>query len=82
MEPEYLYFRTYRLSLEYPGIEQEQICLERPNKLDTKRVCKLPDWYTNIPPCILRDAKAHTNNNLMLRTEEDYLSIALQEEIE
>ena len=31
-------------SLEYPGIEQEQIYLEHPNKLDTKKVCKMPDW--------------------------------------
>ena len=70
------------VSLEYPGIEQEQICLEQPSKLDTKKVCELPDWYTDVPPCILRDAKAYTTNNVTLRTDEDYLSIALQDEIE
>ena len=36
----------------------------------------------DVPPCIVRDAKAHTTNNVTLRTDEDYLSIALQDEIE
>ena len=70
------------VSREYPGIEQEQISLEHRSKLDTKKVCELPDWYTDVPPCILRDANAHTTNNVTLRTDEDYLSIALQDEIE
>ncbi|CAB3987995.1 Hypothetical predicted protein [Paramuricea clavata] len=70
------------VSREYPGIEQEQISLEHRSKLDTKKVCELPDWYTDVPPCILRDANAHTTNNVTLRTDEDYLSIALQNEIE
>ncbi|CAB4002222.1 Hypothetical predicted protein [Paramuricea clavata] len=69
------------VSREYPGIEQEQISLEHRSKLDTKKVCELPDWYTDVPPCILRDANAHTTNNVTLRTDEDYLSIALQDEI-
>ena len=67
--------------LEYHEIEQEQVSQEHPNKLDTKKVCKLSDRYRDAPPCILRDPKAHTTNNVMLRTDEDYLSIAVKDEL-
>ena len=63
-----------KISHEYPGLEQEQISLEHASKLDTKKVCELPDLYTDVPPCILRDAKAHTTNNVTLRTDRRELS--------
>ena len=70
----------WNMSQEYPGLEKAQISLEHASKLDTKKVCELPDLHTDFPPCILRDAKAHTTNNVTLRTDEDCHSIALQHE--
>jgi len=40
------------------GIERNKITTQHDKDLPSKTVRPLPDWYTDVPPCILKDEKA------------------------
>ena len=41
------------LSSDEYGIERTEVRMEQIQALPTKSVCPLPDWYAEVPPCIL-----------------------------